>query len=137
MILAGACHCGAVTVELETARALDELPLRECQCSFCTRHAARTTVDPDGHVRITSTSGALVRYRFGLGTADFLVCRRCGVYIGCTLDDAFASVNARVLDDFARLTQPPRANDWSGESAEGRRARRRSTWTPASVDERK
>jgi len=137
VILAGSCHCGAVSVELETARAPDELPLRECQCSFCRRHAARNTVDANGRARVVATAGALGRYRFGLGTADFLFCRRCGVYVGCVLDDAFASINTRVLDDAARLTQAPRAVDWSGENAEARRTRRRATWTPAFVEERK
>ena len=136
MILRGGCHCGAVTVEMETARAPEELPARECQCSFCRRHAARNTVDPDGRVRIVAACGALSRYRFALGTADFLFCARCGVYVGCLFDDAFATLNVRVLDDAARFTQPPSPKVWDGESADERRARRRATWTPASVEER-
>ncbi len=136
MILRGSCHCGALTVELETALDFDAIPLRECQCSFCRRHGALNTSDPDGHTRIVAQKGTLVRYRFALGTADFLFCARCGVYIGCVLDDAFASVNTRVLDDAARLTQPPGACDWSGENEDGRRARRRDRWTPATVEER-
>jgi hypothetical protein len=136
VILRGGCHCGALTVELETARAPELLPLRECQCRFCRRHGARTTVDPEGRVRIVAARGALVRYRFGLGTADFLVCARCGIYVAGVIDDAFATVNTRVLDDAARFTQPPRAVDYSGESADERRARRRASWTPATVEER-
>ena len=79
---------------------------------------------------------ALVRYRFGLGTADFLLCARCGVYVACVIDGAFATVNVRALAEASRFTQAPRPNDWSGESADERRARRRATWTPASVEER-
>jgi hypothetical protein len=155
--LSGGCHCGALAVELTTARAIGEasgasrvasgeavpsgrpvsieaLPLRACQCSFCRRHGARNTVDRDGRVRIIADAGALVRYRFALRTVDFLVCGRCGVYVACVLDDAFASVNTRALDDAARFTQPEIPFNYSGESAEARRARRLVTWTPASVE---
>lgn len=137
MILGGGCHCGAIAVEFETSRAPEALPVRECQCGFCRRHAALNTVDPEGRVRIGAAPGALSRYRFALGTADFLFCARCGVYIGCTLDDAFATLNVRVLDDAARFTQAASPKVWDGERADERRARRRATWTPASVDERK
>ena len=136
MVLRGGCHCGALTVEHETALGFDEIPLRECQCTFCRRHGAINTSDPAGHTRIVAARGALVRYRFALATADFFICGRCGVYVGCVLDDAFASINTRVLDDAARLTQTPRPYDWSGENADERRDRRRVRWTPATVEER-
>lgn len=136
MILRGGCHCGALAVEFETARAPETLPVRECQCSFCRRHGARNTVDPDGRVRIVAERGALSRYRFALGTADFLCCARCGVYVACVIDDAFATVNTRALDDAALLTGGAVATDWSGETADERRARRRATWTPASIEVR-
>jgi hypothetical protein len=130
MILRGGCHCGALTVELETAREPAALPLRECQCRFCRMHAARNTVDREGRARIV-VDDAVLRYRFSLGTADFLVCGRCGIYVACVLDDAFASINTRVLD--AAFPQPPQPVDYAGETAEARRARRRATWTPASI----
>ena len=137
MILRGGCHCGAIRVEF-TTRAPETLSVRECQCTFCRKHAARNSSDPEGHVRIVAERGVLVRYRFGLRTADFFMCARCGVYVGCVLDDAFASINTRVLDDAdaARLTQPPQAMDWSGEDAAGRVDRRRQKWTPATIEER-
>jgi hypothetical protein len=136
VILRGSCHCGALTVEHETELPLEGIQLRECQCSFCRRHGAINTSDPQGRMRVVAARGALVRYRFGLHTADFLVCGRCGIYVGCVLDDAFGSVNTRVLDDGARLTQPPGPCDWSKEDSDGRRARRRLRWTPATVEER-
>jgi hypothetical protein len=136
MILRGGCHCGALRVEFETA-APEALPLRECQCTFCRRHGALNTVDPNGAVRLVADGGALSRYRFALGTADFFVCARCGVYVGCFIDNAFATLNVRALDEAARFTQPAKPMDWSSENAEERIARRRRTWTPASVEERK
>jgi hypothetical protein len=136
VILAGGCHCGALAVELSTERAPEALPLRECQCSFCRRHGARNTVDADGRVRIVAERGALRRYRFALGTADFLFCARCGVYVGCVIDDAFATINVCALDDAARFAQPARAVDYGSESADERRERRRAHWTPATIEER-
>ena len=135
MILRGGCHCGAISVELET-EAPETLPLRECQCTFCRRHGALNTVDPNGRVRIVADKGALVRYRFALGTADFFVCSRCGVYVGCVIDDTFATLNVRALAEAARFTQAARPMDWSAENADERRARRRKSWTPATVEER-
>jgi hypothetical protein len=44
--------------------------------------------------------GALDRYRFGSKTADFLLCRDCGVYLGAVMQSArggFGIINARVL----------------------------------------
>src|SRR6185503_19654289 len=85
----GSCHCGAVRVSFTTTRALDELPLRECQCTFCRKHGARTTADPEGFAEIrVRDSGALVRYRFGLAVADYLVCARCGVYVAAVMEEA-------------------------------------------------
>jgi hypothetical protein len=135
MILRGGCHCGALAVELET-EAPEKLALRECQCTFCRRHGALNTVDANGRVRIVADKGALVRYRFALGTADFFVCARCGVYVGCVIDDAFATLNVRALAEAALFTQAARPMDWSDENADERRARRRRTWTPAIVEER-
>ena len=135
MMLRGGCHCGALQLEFET-RAPEALALRECQCTFCRRHGALNTVDPNGRVRIVAERGALSRYRFALGTADFFVCARCGVYVGCVIDNAFATLNVRALEEAARFTQAARPMDWTAENAEERIARRRRTWTPASVEER-
>ena len=137
MILHGGCHCGALRVEFETA-APETLSVRECQCTFCRKQGARNTSDPQGHVRIVAARGALLRYRFGLRTADFLVCTRCGVYVGCSLDDEFISINTRALDDAdaARLTAAPEPMDFGGEDVAGRVDRRRKKWTPATVEER-
>lgn len=134
MILRGGCHCGGLTVEFETAIAPEALPLRECQCKFCRMHGARNATDPAGRLRIVAAAAALGRYRFALGTADFLVCRRCGVYVACTLDDRVASLNTRVLDEAARLSGPVTPVRYDGETAAERRARRLSRWTPATVE---
>jgi hypothetical protein len=133
---AGGCHCGNLRYALDTALALDALPLRACQCSFCRLHGARSTSDPAGRIAFELRDPArLTRYRFGLRTADFLVCATCGVYVGATMregDAVFAIVNANTLDDVARLTQDAQPMDYDGEDAARRGARRRSRWSPAS-----
>jgi hypothetical protein len=78
------------------------------------------------------------RYRFALRTADFIVCRTCGVYVGavCTIDGAtYATLNANVLDDRAAFTGRPRPVSFEGETAAERLARRCRAWTPAVVHE--
>ena len=132
MIHRGGCHCGALRYALETQRPLAELPLRACQCSFCRAHGALSTSDPAGAVRFERQADPL-RYRFGLRTADFLLCGRCGAYVGATIEDggrAWAILNANTLDDAAALTQPATPMDYDGEDADARAARRQARWTP-------
>lgn len=135
--LHGACHCGNLELSLAAPCPPGELPLHACQCSFCTRHGARTTRDPRSRVAITvHLPDALVRYRFALRTADFLVCGRCGVYVAAVLTvgaESWATVNVNVLDAVDRFTQPALPVRFEGESAEERVHRRRTTWTPATV----
>ena len=135
MIHAGGCHCGHLRYALETALALEQLPLRACQCSFCRHHGARSTSDPAGRVRFEVQDGAqLTRYRFGLRTADFLICARCGIYVGALMQadgGQWAIVNANTLDEAARLTQQPQPMDYDGEDERARQSRRRARWSPA------
>ena len=132
----GGCHCGNLRYTLQTALALDALPLRACQCSFCKLHGARSTSDPAGRIAFTARDGAaVVRYRFGLKLADFLICAKCGIYVGATMredDRQYAIVNANTLDEVARLTQAATNMDYDGEDAARRQARRASRWSPAS-----
>lgn len=128
----GSCHCGNVELALTTAYELDALPLRACSCEFCRRHGARTTTDPAGTVGITVHDAAeLGRYRFGLATADAIVCRRCGVYVGAVLDDqggAWATINTNTFAVRPSGAAVPVSYD--GEDAVARVARRRTSWTP-------
>ena len=64
-------------------------------------HAALSTSDPAGSLEfVEHVRGALHRYQFGRRTADFLLCRTCGVYIGAVLQSgpkSFGIINVRVL----------------------------------------
>jgi hypothetical protein len=135
MLHTGGCHCGNISVRLHLSRAPEEMPLRSCSCSFCRSHGTRTVSDRDGRVEIAATDASQVeRYRFGSRTADYMLCRRCGVYVGAlceTHSGLRAVVNVNCLDDRALFTQPPAAPDYDGETTESRLARRSVNWMPA------
>ena len=137
MRLEGGCHCGRLRVAFTTAKALTELSLRACQCTFCRRHGGLTTSDPAGEVVLTVSElppGGW--YRFGTGLTEFWVCPRCGVYVGGYVEadgQGRAVVNIRALDARADFTQAPAAMDYSRETREERLARRMRVWSPARV----
>ena len=135
MLLRGSCHCGNLSVELETQKTPEELPVRACQCSFCRRHNQRSTSDPAGHARLTIREpDETSRYQFGMRAAEFMLCRRCGVFVGAFMregDQAWAVLNIQALDDRDRFTAPAQPMDYEGESLEQRLARRKQRWTPA------
>jgi len=133
----GRCHCGNLVVQFEPAVDPRSLPLRACQCTFCRRHGARTTADPSGRVAIEiHDPSELSRYRWGLATADFLVCKSCGVYVAAVLTEgakSWATINTLIFDDQSPFQREAVPVSYEGESAAERIARRRKSWTPAEV----
>lgn len=133
----GRCHCGNLELVLSSRRAPRDWPLRLCQCGFCRAHAALATSDPAGALAVRARDpGAVLHYRFGLATADFLVCRDCGVYVAAVaeIDGArYATVNVNVFDVRAECVRPPTATDYEGENVDERLARRRRGWTPVTA----
>lgn len=129
----GGCHCGALALRFETSAKPASLQRRACQCSFCRSHGAVTMSDPDGALRIDADPSALVRYRFALKTADFLLCARCGVYVGAIYeegDDMWGIVNVNTLHEHNVFTAPVETMNYDGESAASRGDRRKQRWTP-------
>ncbi len=130
----GGCHCGNLRFAFDATKELKTLGLRADMCSFCRSHGARTTSDPAGAIRITVRDPAkLSRYRFGLKTADFLICRDCGVYIGALTEDGgkmWFTVNANSFDDRPPPDIPAVPRNFDGEDVPARIARRKKTWTP-------
>lgn len=128
----GRCHCGNLSCVFEASAGLEVLGLRADQCSFCRAHRARTTSDPKGAISIAVREPALLsRYRFGLGITDFLICARCGVFVGAMMEaERLMTVNAncfrpRPPDDF-----PVTPVDFDAEDVPARIARRKRVWTP-------
>ena len=135
--LTGGCHCGNISLRFEGPTPVDALALRACQCSFCRKHGVRTTSDPNALLTIDARDrDAVARYTFGLHGAEFLVCRRCGVYVGAMLEHEhrrYATLNVNALDGDPfrdRTTAPTRYDD---EDADARRQRRARIWTPTEV----
>jgi hypothetical protein len=131
----GGCHCGNLRVQLRLTQAPGDVRLRSCGCSFCRAHNTCTTSDPKGAVDIRADDWSLVEfYRFGTGTAEFVICKRCGVYIGAVGDSGAgmrAVINTNCLDDRAAFTTAPNPTDHDGEVLQDRLARRAANWTPA------
>lgn len=131
---AGSCHCGAIGFTFRTGIEPPRWSIRACQCSFCRAHDALSTSDPTGQILfIASKSESLQKYRFGLRTADFLLCRECGVYIGAIIASpggVFGIVNVHALkeapDDLAEVA----AISYDAEDTAGRVSRREERWTP-------
>lgn len=133
----GSCHCGGIEVEYTSSAAPAETMLRECQCSFCRMHQALAVSDPGGGAVLREAKpGHLHRYRFALGTADFVLCTNCGAYAGAVLEAEGKSVgivNARLLNDLAEFSAEPTPMNYDGEAEGGRVARRLEKWMPMSV----
>jgi hypothetical protein len=130
------CHCGALTARYRTALAPAAWPVRACQCSFCRSHGALSTSDPAGVLEFRSTDPSRVqRYRFGGRTADFMICPACGVFVGVQMDTdkgRFGVLNVLSLRPLLALAAAE-PMDYSAESAEGRRLRRETRWTPVAA----
>jgi hypothetical protein len=131
------CHCGVLTARYRTAIPTAAWPVRACQCSFCRSHGALATSDPEGSLEFRSTDPALVqRYRFGGRTADFLVCRECGIYVGVQMTSdkgRFGVLNVLTLRPLLTVSAP-QPMDYGAESPEARCSRREARWTPLTAE---
>jgi hypothetical protein len=132
----GACHCGAIGFTFCASQPPESWAVRACQCSFCRAHGARTTSDPDGSVTFCiSDASQLHRYQFGARSADFFLCRNCGVYLAAMLSSSagqFATLNVNTIQAPIQL---PGATvvSYEGQSVEQKTARRERLWTPLAI----
>ena len=137
MVYEGACHCGALSYRYRTELPVGSWSVRACQCSFCRRHQGISTSDPAGTVEFTVTDPTLLqRYRFGQRTADFLICKRCGCYIGAVLESevgTYGIVNLTMLVNAPPDLKEPEPMSYDAESERSRIGRRERRWTPALV----
>ena len=124
----GGCHCGNIHARLRLSKPPEQNPLRACTCSFCRSHSPRIIADREGLFEVWADDWALVEnYRFGTRTCDFLICRRCGVFIAAVSDmttGARAVVNVNCLSDRGRFTSVANVHDFDGETIETRLSRR-------------
>ena len=91
--------------------------------------------DPEGSFEVRADDWSqVVRYRFGTRTSDFLICRRCGVFIAAVAElseGVRAVVNVNCLDDRGRFTFLPLMHDFEGETTDIRSSRRAANWMPS------
>ena len=132
MDIHGGCHCGNLTFALKWPDSASRIPARACGCTFCRKHGASWTSNVDARLRITvRDADRLERYTFGTRTADFLVCRACGVptvAISRIDDRDYAVVNINTFDDIDPARLDRSSSDFEGEATEDRLARRKSRW---------
>lgn len=125
---AGQCHCGSIRFEFGSDKPLAP---RACQCSFCRKHGARTASDREGSA-VLALGPETLRYRFGSKATDFLICGRCGVYVGAMVEiegQAYATLNLNAFDD-PRPDLAAEPVSYDGEGAAAKEDRRRARWTP-------
>jgi hypothetical protein len=131
------CHCGGLTARYRTAIPPAAWSVRACQCSFCRSHGSLSTSDPAGVLEFRSTDlNQLQRYRFGGRTADFLVCRECGVFVGVQMasdQGRIGVLNVLALRPLLALAAVE-PMDYGAENPEGRRLRREARWTPLAAE---
>lgn len=133
MILSGQCHCGKLKATFESQKTPQDLGVRTCQCAFCRAHGAVNISDPDGLTTIDGAADDVNRYTFALRTADFLICKTCGVYIAAVMgegDRIVSTLNVAGLrmSEFDGVEEAPMVYD--AETTQSRIDRRYDKWTP-------
>lgn len=100
-VLAGGCHCGAITLALSTDLELEATAPRACDCSFCRAHGAAWLSDATASLVVRAhRPERLRRYRQGSEAAQFLLCGECGVLLAVVFeegDQRYAAINAACL----------------------------------------
>ena len=131
--LRGSCYCGNIRFVFATDKSDDELPRRECQCGFCVLHGRIATSDRDGELRIAIEAPENVsKFRFGHRTADFYVCRECGMIpvVTSEIDGATRGIaDVRMIEGFAWSRSETSRHDFEGEEVNDRLDRRKGYWT--------
>ena len=128
----GGCHCGALSYQYRIDIDPAEWSIRACQCSFCRAHDALSTSHSSAEISFAAIDPSqLQRYRFGLRTADFLLCRQCGVYIGAVIETdsgRFGIINTHTLKPVPPDIAGVEPISYDGEDTGGRVARREERW---------
>ena len=130
----GGCHCGNIRFAFHLPKTDGPIPARVCTCSFCVKHGGAYTSHPEGRIDLSIRDGAdLQIYTFGSNTADFHLCRRCGVFpvVISEIDGiAYAVVNINCFEgiDSDAFNRSPISFD--GEPTVDRLERRKRNWIP-------
>ena len=133
--IAGHCHCENITYVLNTDTSINDVTLRICRCDFCLRHRPRYWSDPKGMLEVSfERMDDVARYRFGHGTADFVLCRACGVFAFAVTEvdgNHYAVTNLNLALD-RKSALPETFIEALSENETERTTRRARNWTPVS-----
>ncbi len=128
----GRCHCGNIAYRLSWPGDGEDIPVRACGCTFCTKHGGAWTSHPEAELAATiRDETAVSRYRFGTATAEFFVCARCGAvpFVVSDIDDhLYAVVNVNTFEGIDPRSFARTATDFDGEDTGGRLERRKRKW---------
>lgn len=130
----GQCHCGNISYHFETEQLLEARYSRECQCEFCLKHHNLYQSDPEGKLVIdVRDAQQLSRYEFGHKTAQFLICRHCGLMPVATSEidgTLYAVINVNCLEPRLMLSEHDAVVPvtYSNEASGSRIARRKKNW---------
>ena len=74
---------------------------------------------------------------FGHQTAEFLICRRCGVYVAAVTAEPNpprAILQVKILDAYHHFSEHAIPVDYADEGRVSRLERRREVWMPAVIE---
>jgi len=130
--IGGSCHCGNVSLTYSSPIPPAEIPVRSCDCSFCSKQGAFYTSHPLGRLQVRiGDIDRVRRYSFATLTAEAWFCNKCGTYLFMTsrIDGRlYAALNVNILDEFGfnRLKVP--ALSLGEDPVAKRLERRRKAW---------
>ena len=138
-VIKGHCHCGNISYQFTTQTPVEQIAVRQCSCIFCTMHNGVYTSDPGGELRYQIQDNSRVnRYRFGHQTADFIICKTCGVLPFVLSDiegNTYAVLNVKTAVDPVLTTDSITRSNFDGEGTEDRLTRRRKNWIGTVIEE--
>ena len=130
--ITGRCHCGNLSFDFELPDPGPTIAVRACGCSFCLAHGGVYTSHPEGQLTgHVADANELNLYRFGHETADFYICRRCGVvpFVTSAVDGTLrAVVNVNTFTNVAADEMQASRSDFEAESSKSRMSRRGGNW---------
>ncbi len=132
MLISGSCHCRNISFTLTWEPEPSEIPARACGCSFCTKHGGVWTSCPTGSLSVIVRNASLVsKYAFGTKTAQFHICRACGVVpvVTSRIDGhLYAVVSVNAFEGVEPSLLKRASATFDGESEETRLGRRKRNW---------
>jgi hypothetical protein len=132
MLIHGQCHCGNIGFDLTWEPDPVWIPARACGCSFCTKHGAVWTSNPDATLQVhVADPGLVSHYAFGTRTAEFHTCSRCGIVpvVTSTIDGrVYAVVSVNAFEGVAPSLLQRASVSFDGEGTGSRLARRKRNW---------